>query len=154
MRQAAGFDDQARELSGKGVVGELAQLVVPGAAGLKAAKALSAANKLARTAKVLPLAADVAGSAAIGAVRLPGEDETRGENARSEASWALAGGVAEPILRTAVAGVKGTREAARLREGTYQPDSSSPSPVRKVTSSGSAPSAGAGTSGEAMWVTP
>lgn len=102
--------------TGGRVVGELAQLAIPGGAGLKAARLLSAVNKASKTAKVLPLASDVVGSAAIGAARLPGEGETRGDNATSEAAWALAGGVAEPILRTAVAGVRGTKEAARLRD--------------------------------------
>jgi hypothetical protein len=64
------------------VVGEVAQLALPGGAALKGAKALNAAGKLAKTAKALPLATDVLASSALGYVKPPEEGKTRGERAR------------------------------------------------------------------------
>jgi hypothetical protein len=96
--------------------GEVAQLAVPGGAGLKAARALSAANKASKTARALPLAADVAGVTAHGAVRLPGEDESRLQNAMSAAQWGLGGAAAGKVLKGALTGARGTEAAQRLRD--------------------------------------
>jgi len=80
------------------VLGEVAQLAVPGSVGVKAARGLSAANKAIKTARALPLATDVAAAAAHGAVRLPQENESRGWNALSSAGAAGAGAmVAKPL---------------------------------------------------------
>lgn len=99
------------------VTGELAQLAIPGGAGLKAARAAKEGSRLA---KVLPLSADVTGSAAIGAARLPDEGETRAENAATEAAGALVGHGLERVGRGLLAGAIGREAANRLQDAGVQ----------------------------------
>jgi hypothetical protein len=98
------------------VVGEIGQLAVPGAAGIKAARALNAVGKAAKTARALPLAADVAGSAGLGYVQLPDDAASRGQEAWQGGAAALAGGALGTILSKAIVGAKGSQAAQNLRD--------------------------------------
>lgn len=97
--------------------GELHQLAIPGGAGYRLYRTLQATGKqLPKLAKHIPFAADLVGSAATGAARLPEEGETRGGEALRESVGALAGKGVEEVGRVALAGARGTPEAARLRD--------------------------------------
>lgn len=93
--------------------GEMAQFMVPGGAGLKAARALTLANKAAKTRKLVPLASDVAGVAGIEALKAPDEGVTRGEAAASGATAALGGAVLGKALQGAGGLRRVWREGAR-----------------------------------------
>lgn len=95
------------------VVGEAAQLAVPGGAGLKAARALGGASKLA---KALPVATDIAASAAHGAVTLPQEGDSRTGNALASGGSAVGGAMLGKALTTLGKGMKLKPEAERMRD--------------------------------------
>jgi hypothetical protein len=95
------------------ITGEVAQLLAPGGAALKGAKALSkvkTAAQLSRAAKAALLGTDVAINAAAGYTRLPEEEESREGNASREAVGALAGAG----LFKAIKGVSTSPAAKRL----------------------------------------
>ncbi len=97
------------------VTGELAQLAIPGGAGLKAARALSKGGKLAQTlAKGAPLAADVAGSAGLGYIQQPNFGQERWKNAAEGAGGALLGGALGRAGTKLYRGVNKTPEAQKL----------------------------------------
>lgn len=89
------------------VVGEIAQLAIPGGAVAKGARALSAADKARR---VMQLGGDVALTGALGAAKLPQDEDSRALNAAQEIGGALAGAG----LFKAAKGVTKTDAARRL----------------------------------------
>lgn len=97
------------------ITGELAQLAIPGGAGLKAARALSKGGKLAQTlAKGAPLAADVAGSAGLGYIQKPNFGQDRSNNALEGAGGALLGWGLGRAGSKLYRGVNKTPEAQKL----------------------------------------
>jgi len=101
------------------VTGELAQLLIPGGVGLKAAKGLSKLGSLGKlAAKATPFAADVAGSAGLGYVQNPTFGTSRTENALEGAGSAVLGGALGSIGSKLIRGINKTPEARRLlKEG-------------------------------------
>lgn len=98
------------------VTGDIAQLAIPGTAGVKAATAIPKAMRWAQGMKAgTRLGADVAGSAGLGAVQLPSEDGSRSENAFMYGAGALGGAALGKTLNIAATGIKGSPAAQRLR---------------------------------------
>jgi hypothetical protein len=98
-----------------GIVGDIAQLALPASAIAKGAKFLPQAAK----AKGV-LAADIGLGTAFGANKLPGEEESRAQNAAIDGTGALFGGMLGPVLRKAVTGINTTAAGKRMLDtGAY-----------------------------------
>ena len=106
------------------VVGDIAQLALPGGVLTKAAKAAGAirgAGALGRaTTMSAPVVGDVAASAALGAAKMPDEGKTRSERAMSDAGGAMGGHYLGKALGRLGKGIKKSPEAQKLLdEGVY-----------------------------------
>jgi hypothetical protein len=100
--------------------GEMLQYAVPGGAGVQLGRGLAAAGKAGS--RVVPLAADVLGTAAIGAAKLPEEGETRGSNALREGLAAGAGAGLAKALSVVGGGARGPSELFRtMRDKGWNP---------------------------------
>lgn len=89
------------------ISGELAQLAVP-------------ASKLSKLSKAKQLAGGVGLAAGHGALKAPGEDKTRGEEALEAGAFALAGGAAGEALGKAARGIAKSDAAQALLEKGVQ----------------------------------
>lgn len=119
------------------VAGELGQLIVPGAVALKGVRAANLAGKAAKLASKMGkatkagekastgirmagtapvIAAEMGVGAGHGALKLPGEGETRGENAGKEAIGALVGAGAGKALGKLVQGVSKSKSGKALMD--------------------------------------
>lgn len=99
------------------VTGELAQLAIPGTAGVKAASKIPQAVRFAQGMKAgTRLGADVAGAAALGGIRTPDETESRTQNALVSGAAAGGGAVLGKTLGILGTGIKGSRAAQRLKD--------------------------------------
>jgi len=93
------------------VVGEIGQMLIPGGAAAKGLKLASKAQKLGRMGR---FGADAAGGAAVSALQLPEEGESRLTNAMKAIAGAGAGSLAGAGLQKAVGGITKSRAAQKL----------------------------------------
>lgn len=116
------------------IVGEIAQLAVPGGAALKGAKAASKIKGLATASKALPFATDVAASAGLGYLKAPEEGQTREEKMIAEGQAAIGGGIVGKVLGKALRGVNITDAAKKVidRGGFVTPGRASKSGIPKA----------------------
>lgn len=103
------------------VLGEIGQMALPGAAALKGARGLSALTKAGKSMSIInPALAEIGVAAGHGALKLPEEGASRGQEAFQSGLGALGGMGAGKLLKTAVKGIGKTKAAQELLdEGVY-----------------------------------